>query len=448
MRQRIALAVLLLAMAGGVSGSLFPAAPSPFAPDECAGRRAQLMAAAREGLIILFGETAPHPGARFRQDNDFYYLTGCDDRGAVLVLVAARGEAHLFLPEQGPREIMVDGANLLGDAGAASRLKLRSVAGLSALDEFLARQLPFAGSVIYARLLPGDTLDADRYEERLAAARRARSHFNDFPAPDTARAAKLRAIFPDAQLRDVSPLLAAMRAIKGAAEIESLHRNGRLSAEAVRQAMLCTRPGAGEFALEAAATGWVLGHGAMGVAFQPIVAAGLNACTWHYERNDKTMAAGELVLMDFGADLDHLCMDISRTWPVSGTFSPEQKSIYQAVLEVQKATIAACRPGVGAAEIRREVTAALAGKKIDTRGLQGDIHHFVGLSTHDGMPLAAPLSQGMVLTVEPGLYLPERSLGVRIEDTILVTAGGSEVLTAAAPKEIAEIEALLKTREK
>ncbi len=403
------------------------------------------METAREGLIVLFGETSSRPGARFRQDNDFYYLTGSDDRGAVLVLVAPRAEAHLFLPEQGPREIMVDGANLLRDPGAAPRLKLKSVAGLSALDEFLARQLLFAGSVIYARLVPGDTLDADRYEERLFAARRARSHFNDFPSPDMARAAKLRAIFPDAQLRDISPLLAALRAVKGDAEIDSLRRNGRLSAEAVRQAMRCTLPGACEYTLEGAATGWVLGHGASGPAFQPIVAAGLSACTWHYERNDQPMASGDLVLMDFGADVDHLCMDITRTWPVSGTFSREQREIYNAVLEVQKATIAACRPGATAGEIRQRVAAVLAERKIDARGLQGDIHHFVGLSTHDGMLLEAPLRQGMVLTVEPGLYEPERGIGVRIEDTILITASGCEVLTAAAPKEIDEIETLMKS---
>jgi len=441
MKPSITSAILLLALAGG---ALFSTPSSAFSPDECAQRRAQLMARAGTGLIILFAENVPAPGARFRQDNDFYYLTGINDRGAVLVMAAARGDAHLFLPEQGPREIMVDGANLLRDDGAAARLKFKSLAGLSALDEFLARRLLFAGSVLYARLLPGDTLDADRYEARLMQARSRRSHFNDFPAPDPTRAAKLRAIFPEAELRDVSPLLTTMRAIKGAAEIESLRRNGRLSAEAVRQAMLRTRPGAYEYTLEGAASGWVLGHGARGLAFQPIVAAGGNACTWHYESNDKQLAAGELVLMDFGADLDHLCMDITRTWPVSGTFSPEQRELYRSVLEVQKATIAACRPGVTAAGVRTIVAAELAEKKIDPRGLQGDIHHFVGLSTHDGMLLEAPLQPGMVLTVEPGLYLEEKKIGIRIEDTILITADGCEVLTAAVPKEIAEIEALMK----
>jgi Xaa-Pro aminopeptidase len=433
--------VLLLTICRGI----FAAGLSdPFSADECAQRRARLMASAGSGLIVLFGATSPLPGLRFRQDNDFYYLTGCDDRGAVLVMIVARNEAHLFLTEQGAREIMVDGANLLKDSGAAVRLKLKSIAGLSALDEFLARQLPFAGSVLYARLIPGDTVDSDRYEERLAVARRLRSHFNDYPAPDLARAATLRALFPDAQLRDLSPLLAALRAVKSPAEIDALRRNGRLSAEAVSQAMRRTRPGAYEYTLEGAASGWVASHGARGLAFQPIAAAGLNACTWHYERNDKLLEAGELVLLDFGADLGHLCMDITRTWPVSGKFSPEQRELYAAVLEVQKATIAACRPGLIAAEIRKIVAAKLAEKKVDARGLRGDIHHFVGMSTHDGMLLDAPLREGMVLTVEPGLYLPEKAIGIRIEDTIVISADSCEVLTAAAPKEIAEIEALMK----
>jgi Xaa-Pro aminopeptidase len=441
MKKTIIPIVLMLAFC---SGAFAAGLSDPFSADECAQRRAKLMASAGTGVIVLFGATSPLPGLRFRQDNDFFYLTGSDDRGAVLVMVAARNEAHLFLPEQSAREIMVDGANLLQESGAAARLKLKSLAGLSALDEFLTRQLPFAGSILYARLAPGDTVDSDRYEERIAIARRLRSHFNDYPAPDLARAAELRDLFPDAQLRDLSPLLAALRAVKSPAEIETLRRNGRLSAEAVRQAMRCTRPGAYEYALEGAASGWVTSHGARGPAFQPIVGAGVNACTWHYERNDKLLEAGELVLLDFGADLGHLCMDITRTWPVAGKFSPEQRELYAAVLEVQKATIAACRPGLTAAEIRKIVAAKLAEKKVDARGLRGDIHHFVGMSTHDGMPLDAPLREGMVLTVEPGLYLPEKGIGIRIEDTIAVSADGCEVLTAAAPKEIEEIEALMK----
>ena len=443
MKKSLTLALLLLFIA---IGTLYSGPSDPFSPDECAQRRARLMKSVGEGLIILFGATAAPPGSRFRQDNDFYYLTGIDDRGAALVLVAGKSEARLFLPEQSPREIMVDGANLLRNAGAAARLKLKSIEGLALLDEFLARQLLFAGSVIFARLAPGDTLDSDRYEERLLIARRCRSHFNDYPAPDLARAAKLRAFFPDAQLRDISPLLSEMRAIKSAAEIELLRRNGRLSGEAVAQAMRQTRPGAYEYTLEGAASGWVLGHGARGLAFQPIAAAGLNACTWHYEHNDKLLEAGELVLLDFGADLGYLCMDITRTWPVSGKFSPEQRELYRSVLEVQKATIAACRPGLGAAEIRQIVAAALAQNKIDARGLRGDIHHFVGMSTHDGMLLDDKLREGMVLTVEPGLYLEEKGIGIRIEDTIVITADGCDVLTAAAPKEIAAIEALLKSR--
>lgn len=430
-----------------LAAAALPAAAQPFASEECAARRARLMAEAGTGLIILFGATDAPPGSRFRQDNDFFYLTGCDDRGAVLVMLAAQGQAHLFLPEQGPREILVEGANRLGQEGVAASLRLTRVAGLSALDEFLARQMRMPRPVVYARLSMADALDSDRGEAELLAARRRRSHFNDHPGPDRARVTKLRSLFPQAELRDVAPLIDNLRLIKSPAEIEALRRNGRLSAEALRQAMLRTRPGEREWALAGAAVGWVLGHGARGPAFQPIVASGPNACTWHYERNDRVMAAGELVLMDFGADLDHLCMDISRTWPVSGSFSPEKREIYRAVLEVQKATIAACRPGRDAAEIRRVAAADLAARRVDARGLGCDIHHFVGLSVHDGAPLDAPLRAGMVLTVEPALYYPEKNIGVRIEDTILITAGGREVLSAAAPKEIEEIEALFKNRD-
>jgi len=248
------------------------------------------------------------------------------------------------------------------------------------------------------------------------------------------------------EFRDVTPAIAALRAVKTAGEIEILRLNGRLSAEGVRQAMLATRPGGFEYEIEGAAVGSIIRSGAGGPAYAPIVGSGPNTCVWHYDENGRQVQAGDLVLMDFGADLEHLCMDITRTWPASGKFSPEQREIYQVVLEVQKACIEAYRPGVTEADVKRHVAEVLKKKGLDARGLEGGFGHHVGLSTHDGYGRGGVLEEGMVFAIEPALYFPEKNIGIRIEDTVLITATGCEVLTADVPKEIVEIEKLLATR--
>ena len=149
--------------------------------------------------------------------------------------------------------------------------------------------------------------------------------------------------------------------------------------------------------------------------------------------------------MDFGADLDHLTMDITRTWPASGRFTAEEKKVYQTVLEVQKACIEAYRPGATPRDVRDHVAAVLKAKGLEPRGLEGGFGHGVGLSVHD-VPLGGVLKEGMVFAIEPALYDPANSMGIRIEDTVLITPTGCEVLTKGVPKEIEDIEKLLAGR--
>jgi Xaa-Pro aminopeptidase len=174
------------------------------------------------------------------------------------------------------------------------------------------------------------------------------------------------------------------------------------------------------------------------------VGSGPNSCVWHYEENARQMEEGDLVLMDFGADLDYLCMDITRTWPASGKFTPEQKEIYEIVLAVQKACIEAYKPGVTSQDVRRHVSEVLKAKGIDSRGLRGGIGHYVGMAVHDVGPRGVPLQEGMVFAIEPALYYTDKNIGIRIEDTILITKDGCEVLTKDVPKEIADIEKLMR----
>lgn len=439
--RRLLGGILLLVLAAGP----LAAQRSGFSKDEFLRRRQALRERAKDGIIVLFGRDVPPEGAPSRQDNDFFYLCGVEDLGAILTINSRSGETSLFLPRQSPREAMISGPNLLADATAQARLGLTGLHDLGYFDEYLARSAR-TGAALWLRLQPGDTVDDARSEVLIFEARKNRTHYNAQITRDDFRIQRLRERYPAFEIRDVTPHIDALRVIKSPEEIAVLRRNGRLSAEAVRQAMLAGRPGVFEYEIEAAARFVTLKGGARGMAFAPIIGSGPNSCIWHYDANGRKTEAGDLVLMDFGADLDHMAMDISRTWPVSGVFSPEQRAAYEIVLTVEKACLEAYKPGATAAEVQAHVAEVLKAKGLDGRGERGGFGHFVGLGTHDVGPWITRLEEGMVFAIEPGLYYPEKGFGIRIEDTVLITKDGCEVLTRDAPKDIAEIERLLGRR--
>lgn len=414
--------------------------------EEFINRRERLISQVQEGLIILFGEPAPQPGQHFRQDNDFFYFTGVEDPNAVVVMIPRTKKSYLFLPRQTEREAMFEGPNLLHDPQAKRKYGYEAIYPVSYLDEFLARTIPAHGFRLVMRLQPRDEVDSARWETRIFVGRKNRNHYNDQLSLDNYRIKKLKERYPACSLVDITPLIDRMRLIKSRAEIEILRRNGQISAEAIKQAMLATRPGAYEYELEAVAMYFILKNGARGFAYPPIIGSGPNSCIMHYNRNDRQMKAGDLVLMDFGGDLDYMCIDITRTWPVSGKFTPEQREAYQIVLTVLKACLEFYRPGVTSQDVKEHVRQVLQQKGLDSRGLTGGIGHYVGMATHDVGPRGIPLEEGMVFAIEPALYYPEKGWGIRIEDTVLITADGCEVLTAGVPKEIEEVEALLASR--
>ena len=438
--------VVILALVLLISVSASFAQRTGYSKDEFMRRRGALMEKAGDGLILLFGESMPLPGAHFHQDNDFYYLTGVEDPGAALVLVPGTKESYLFLPQQTPREELMGGANLLKADKAKEKTGFTEIHQVSFFDEFIGRSLSRAGLTLHLRLSPADTIDNARYETLIFTARQARLHYNDQISLDSYRILKLKERFPAAVFKDIVPAIDVLRVIKSPEEIEVMRRNGRISAEGVKQAMLATHPGGYEYEVEAAAMHAVLKNGATGAAYPPIVGSGPNTCILHYEKNDRRIEDGDLVLMDFGGLLDYMCMDISRTWPASGKFTKEQREVYEIALEVQKACIEAYRPGVTNEEVQKHVAEVMKKKGLDPRGQQGGFGHYVGLCTHDVGPRPEKLQEGMVFAIEPGLYYPEKNIGVRIEDTVLITKGGCEVLTKDVPKEIEDVEKFLGQR--
>jgi Xaa-Pro aminopeptidase len=417
-----------------------------YSKEEFVRRRNALMEKVPDGMIILFGEALPQPAAHFRQDNDFYYFTGVEDPGAILILTPKTKEAYLFLPQQTQREAMMEGANLLKDPKAKEKTGFQEISELSFFDEFMARMISRPGQTLHLRLSARDSVDNARSETQLFLARAARSHYNDQISLDNYRIQKLKERYPGCEFKDITPFVDVLRMIKSPEEVEVMRRNGKLSAEAVRQAMLLSKPGVFEYEIEAAAMHVIIKGGAKSAAYPPIVGSGPNTCILHYEKNSRQVQEGDLVLMDFGANLDYLAMDITRTWPASGKFTPEQRRVYEVVLAVLNASLEAYKPGVTSEDVQKHVEEVMKKKGLDAGGLRGGFGHFVGLGTHDVGPRPLALEEGMVFAVEPALYDPEKNMGIRIEDTVLITRDGCEVLTKDVPKEIDEIEKMLLKR--
>lgn len=406
-----------------------------YPPEEFAARRQKLAERLESGLVLLVGKTLPASPGRFRQDNDFYYFTGSHDLNAVLVMDASTAEAHLFVPAANASELRSEGPNLLSDPQAATTWGFASVQPLDMVAEFLARRGRGERRPLWVRLSEADQVDLSRGDRALWLSRRQRNPLGALPSEEAQQIDLLRSRFPTFELRDVTPAIDRLRVVKTPREIEVLTRLGRISAQAIERAIRATRPGRFEYELEAEATHHLVAHGAQGAAYGAIVGSGPNGLIWHYMDNGRQVEAGDTIVMDYGGSLDHLTMDITRTWPVSGTFTDVQRRAYECVLEAQKAVIAAMRPGVTRAQTTEISKAIFRKHGFDDRHAFG-AGHFVGMSVHDVGDPSLPLEPGMVIAVEPILELKEHNLHVRIEDTVLVTEGDPVVLSADVPKEM------------
>jgi Xaa-Pro aminopeptidase len=439
MLRWITAALVVVAAAGFAVG--LRAERMGYPPGEFAARRQALAKAVGKGTVVLFGRTAPQAGIRFRQDNDFYYFTGNEDLNAAMVLDAGTGAATLYLPPQTAREIRALGKNWLSDPERGKPWGFEAIRPLGELPAVLARVSGSSEPLLWLRLQAGDEADINRGEHANDLARRLANVGGTHLGEDASRAAYFRAQFPSLQVSDVTPFIDRMRTIKSAREIEILRANGRISAEAIRRAILATRQNGFEYEIEAEATYWMFRNGVQGNSFPPIVGSGPNVNIWHYQANGRQYKDGDLVVMDYGGALDYLGVDITRTWPVSGQFTPDQLKAYQCALEAQKAIIAAMTVGA-----TRAGTRAIGEAVYKKHGFEGgsSAGHYVGMSVHDVGDGSLPFQPGMVIAVEPIIEDASKQLHVRIEDTVLITEKGPEILTAGVPKEMDEVLALVR----
>jgi Xaa-Pro aminopeptidase len=427
-----------------------------------ARRRARLAARLGNGVAIvptapecLRNRDAHYP---YRYDSYFYYLTGFREPEAVLVLVGGETpRSMLFCREKNAEREIWDGFRY-GPEAAREAFAFDEACSITELDARMPDLLADRPAVQVH--LGSDPLWDGRVLGWVNAVRgRARS-----------------GVAAPGDLRDVRVLLDEMRLIKDGHEVALMRRAGDISAAAHRLAMQAARPGVAEYAVEA-----VLQHefrrcGAQAPAYTPIVAGGVNACVLHYVENNAILADGDLLLIDAGCELDGYASDITRTFPVNGRFSGPQRDVYELVLAAQAAAIAVVKPGAHWNAPHDAAVAVLAQGFIDLKLLCGTLDavleqetykqfymhrtgHWLGLDVHDAGEYKTggewrELQPGMVLTVEPGCYIrpgpgvPEAfaHIGIRIEDDALVTDGGCEILSAAAPKSVADIEALMRDR--
>jgi Xaa-Pro aminopeptidase len=422
-------------------------------------RRAKLLDVMQHGVAII--PTAPERSRSrdsdyvYRFDSYFYYLTGFGEPEAVLVLAAGESpRGILFCRDRDPEREIWDGYRV-GYAAAKDLFGFDETFSIAKLDEQMPAILANSPAIFYAT--GADPSWDARVVEWL----------------NKVRAMSRGGVTAPSRIIDIRTLLDDMRLFKDADELAIMRNAAEISSDAHIRAMRIAAPGRMEYEIEAELMHEFRRRGSQFPAYWPIVASGANACVLHYRENNARLKDGELLLIDAGCELDGYASDITRTFPINGRFSGPQRDVYMLVLAAQQAAIAAVAPGRSWIDPHDEAVKVLAQGFIDLKLCEGTrdgviesgdyrrfyMHrtgHWLGLDVHDAGEYKEngqwrPLAEGMTLTVEPGCYVrpgqgvPEAfwNIGVRIEDDVLVTSTGCEVLTARAPKEPAQIEAIM-----
>ena len=414
-------------------------------------RRVALSRKTNGSVVILFAAVeGPNDVYEFRQDNNFYYLTSLNEPGGAVLIapeVAPDGDKParpyteiLFLPAHNYSQEKWTGAKIGPDDPEARKITgFDRVEILDKLRGELVRLLPSPRATVYSDLPPfGETSPSTSPLEWLRRA-------NAFPGY--------------VELQDVNPILAELRRVKDAGEITLIRKATEASMAGHLAAMRAMKPGATERQIAALVQYEFQKRGCERPAYAPIVGAGLNSTVLHYSDDSATIQAGDMVVIDAGGECSMYATDITRTLPASGKFTPRQREIYNIVLGAQEAAIKAFRAGHSTMSSDAPDTLyKVAYDYINTHGKdqhgrplgQYFIHglgHFVGLAVHDVGGRAVPLDKGMVFTIEPGIYIPEERLGVRIEDMFLVEQDGTLVrLTSGLPRTADDIEAAMAGR--
>jgi Xaa-Pro aminopeptidase len=399
-------------------------------------------ARAADVVIVVVGETEEAEDAKYRQSNNFAYLTGVETPHAALILWPSEDKEVLYLPPRNRMEESWTGPKIgPGKEGveATGFDRVENVSSfqgdlLSAVADLGKRSFSARSAAVYV----------------LDPSPRASSG-----GPTTSLSRMLRDNCPNSRLKDVAPHLGELRKVKSKNEITLIQKAVDLTADAQAAAIKLVGPGVPEYRLEGAILGAFVGGGGMRAGFPSIVGSGLNSTVLHYMANRRTMQDGELVVIDIGAEYFYYTADITRTLPVNGKFTPRQREMYQLVLDCQTAAAKEFKTGTSTLgsqnRFARDFFRKSKLRAKDSGGVERSMDqffahglgHYMGMDVHDVGDSSKPLNPGEVFTIEPGIYIPSEGFGVRIEDDYLVTPTGLEKLSKNIPSSPDEIEALI-----
>ncbi|MCP5117536.1 MAG: aminopeptidase P family protein [bacterium] len=433
-----------------------------FPPSEFQERRAKVFDQIGDRAIALIqGAPAGEGFELFRQSNEIYYLCGLETPHSYLLLDGRTRKTILYLPHRDEGLERQSGKLLSAeDAPLAAKLTgADEVHGVEALARYLARaQIRLPAPVLYTPFSPSESTAQSRDELLRFRAAVASDPWDGRPSRPGQLLALLRSRFPSFEPRDLSPILDEMRLVKSPREITLIRRASRIAGLAIMEAMRSTKPGVFEYQLDAAARYVFLVNGARHEGYPSITAGGTNAWMGHYFRNTSRLQDGDLVLMDYAPDYHYYTSDITRMWPVNGSYTKGQKALCGFILAYREALLERIRPGRTADQIldgAREVMEAVwrstefpkeAYRKAAREALdfRGHLSHPVGMTVHDvGNYRRSPLKAGTVFSVDPMLWVPEEKLYVRMEDVVVVTETGVENFTDFLPARLEEIEELI-----
>ncbi len=382
-------------------------------------RRAALMDSLGQGIAVLYSQ-GRRTETGYRADGNFWYLTGVDERGAILLLAPQeRDRQILFLPPRDIEDERWTGRRPALTESLRLSLGFDRIARTAMLDKTLISYLKHSTVLHLISPLVGPS--------------------RDIPA-DLELYRKITARVPGTTIKNSSHFLETMRMVKSPEEIAAIERAIQVTYRGMTELLAEVRPGVTEYQLDGILENSFKQQGAQHMAFEPIIGAGEETTIGHYQKRNRSLEPGQLLLLDVGAEWNRYCADITRTIPVDGRFTHEQALIYDIVLKAQKAVIAAVKPGITLGELDDIARDIIREAGYVDEFFHGTSHH-LGLDVHDVADEGLQLEPGMVITVEPGVYLPDQKMGVRIEDDILVTEAGCRILSNQIPRERKDVEA-------
>jgi Xaa-Pro aminopeptidase len=429
----------------------FAAGPLIFDTSEFAARRAKLMDKIPDGAAVLLGAWPALGFGEFAQNSDFMYFSGVEIPNAALIIDGKTRTSTLFftMPE---RTALNEGLPLSLIRTPKEATGIEQVSPIEQFSSALAR-LANRGHVLYTSFKP-EELAREASAEKFGVLQSVMTlnPWDGRQIRELQFVENLKKNFPFATVKDAAPFIWELRSIKSPAEIEKLRRAGRLGVEAHKAMMKATRVGTPEYEMSAAFEYACKKAGARDLAYNVIISSAENHPYLHYYRHDRVLKDGDFIVVDAGPTLDYYVVDISASYPANGKFTPRQREIYEAAWAIEEACRQVYRPGLEVGDVQPLVLEILKKKGFNTdkdlfkiRTMQTGISHNVGLAVHDVSPgPRGPLRPGMVFACDIYAVFPGEDLGVRVEDTIVITETGCENLTPGLPRTIAEIEAFMK----